>query len=129
MGRLSDAEFHRIKTGDPFMMLNFLERAFTDLVWDNQRLTEALLPEILSMDASRLRNVRCLLEGMPDSQEARRVFTEVVTANRVPKTAKFTPSSGFMLAARQLRRLLLVCRTVHTPTISALITDCAIRSF
>jgi hypothetical protein len=129
MGRLSESEFHRIRTGDPFMMLNFLERAFTDLVWDNQRLTEALLPEILSMDASRLRNVRCLLEGVSDSQEARRVFTEVVTANRVPKTAKFTPSSGFMLAARQLRRLLLVCRTVHTPTISALITDCAIRSF
>lgn len=124
LARVHGSEIVRIRSGDPYMMLSFLGKAFCDLVWDNRQLSESALPEILHMDLARLQDTRYLIHDVDDTAEARRVFTELMVSDRVPRTARFIPSSDFVLAAKKVRRVMLVCRTVHAQTASKVMLEC-----
>jgi hypothetical protein len=74
LARVPRGDIARIRGGDPFVMLSFLGKAFTDLVWDDRQLSELALPEILQMDLSRLQDIRYLVYDMVDTPEVRGVF-------------------------------------------------------
>lgn len=127
LDRVDDSSMRLLVAGEPFVIMRFHDTALVDLVWDNTRMSPALLPEILDMDVARLQEVRDLIEGMPDSVESRRVFAEVMISDKVPRNARFAPPASFMTAARKLRKVMQGCRIVHGDTTAAIFGDLASR--
>ena len=120
-------ELELLQAGEPFMLMRFHDRALVDLVWDNKRLSQDTVPEIVQMDLMRIQEIRGMIEYMDDTPEMRHLFMEIMIADRVPRSAKIVPPPALVSAAKKLRRVLLVSRALHGDMITDIVCKTAAR--